>query len=90
MLLRAGLHCQLNIFSFCLLPPVITWATFPFVRYTPALIAGIVACLYFGEGWPELWPYAAALAVLAVGVIYWAVGQRRPAVFAARTDRRPS
>ena len=45
---------------------MITWATFPFVRYTPALILGIVAYLYFGEGWPELWPAAVALVGLAM------------------------
>ena len=38
---------------------MITWATFPFVRYTPALILGIVGYLYLGAAWPELWPYAA-------------------------------
>ncbi|WP_197076810.1 ComEC/Rec2 family competence protein [Hymenobacter terrenus] len=49
------------------------------MRYTPALITGIVAYLYLGEGWPELWPYAAALAVLAALLIFWAVRQRAPA-----------
>ena len=58
---------------------MITWATFPFVRYTPALILGIVAYLYFGEGWPELWPAAATLAGLAVLLLAGAVRQRRPA-----------
>ncbi|MBF9222452.1 ComEC/Rec2 family competence protein [Hymenobacter ruricola] len=57
---------------------MITWATFPFVRYTPALIGGIVACLYLGEGWPELWPAAAGLVVAAIGFISWAIRQRRP------------
>ena len=60
---------------------MITWATFPFVRYTPALIVGIVAYLYFGAGWPELWPYAAGLAVAAVGLVAWSV-RRRAAVAA--------
>ena len=58
---------------------MITWATFPFVRYTPALIAGIVAYLCLGEAWPELWPGAVALVVLAVGLITWSVRQRTPA-----------
>jgi competence protein ComEC len=58
---------------------MITWATFPFVRYTPALIAGIVAYLYLGEIWPELWPAAVALAVLAVLLILWAVRKAAPA-----------
>ena len=57
----------------------ITWATFPFVRYTPALIVGIVAYLYFGATWPELWPAAAGLASLAGLLICWAVRQRTPA-----------
>ena len=61
---------------------MITWAAFPFVRYTPALIAGIVAYLCFGEAWPELWPCAATLAVLAIGFIFWS-GRQRPA---AATD----
>ncbi|ALW86510.1 hypothetical protein AUC43_16315 [Hymenobacter sedentarius] len=61
---------------------MITWAAFPFVRYTPALIAGIVAYLYLGAGWPELWPYAAAMAVLAAGLIFWSVRHRT----AAATD----
>ncbi|MCC3153991.1 ComEC/Rec2 family competence protein [Hymenobacter sp. BT770] len=59
---------------------MITWAAFPFVRYTPALIAGIVAYLYLGAGWPELWPYAAAMAVLAAVLIFWSVRQHTSAV----------
>ena len=55
---------------------MIAWATFPFVRYTPALILGIVGCLYLGDGWPELWPVAVVLAVLSIGLIFWAVRQR--------------
>jgi len=58
---------------------MITWATFPFVRYTPALILGIVAYLYFGEGWPELWPVAVALVGLAMLLLVGAARQRRPA-----------
>lgn len=58
---------------------MITWATFPFVRYTPALIAGIVAYLYFGEAWPELWPSAVSLAILAIGLVFWSVRHRSPA-----------
>jgi len=58
---------------------VITWAAFPFVRYTLALIAGIVACLCLGDSWPELWPAAAGLAGLAAGLIFWATRQRTPA-----------
>ncbi|WP_426061449.1 ComEC/Rec2 family competence protein [Hymenobacter sp. B1770] len=58
---------------------MITWATFPFVRYTPALICGVVGYLYLGEAWPELWPYTVSLAGLAVLLIAWSVRQRRPA-----------
>ena len=58
---------------------MIAWATFPFVRYTPALIAGIVAYLYLGDGWPELWPCAAGLAAVAAALIFWAGRQRAPA-----------
>ena len=61
---------------------MITWATFPFVRYTPALILGVVGYLYFGASWPELWPDTMALALLSVGFTFWAVRQRR----AAATD----
>jgi competence protein ComEC len=58
---------------------MITWASFPFVRYTPALILGIVAYLYLGEAWPELWPWAVGLALAAVGAVAWSMRQRRPA-----------
>ncbi|GAC1588744.1 MAG: ComEC/Rec2 family competence protein [Hymenobacter sp.] len=58
---------------------MITWAAFPFVRYTPALMAGIVAFLHFGAAWPELWPIAAALAGLAGLFIFLAGRQRTPA-----------
>ena len=58
---------------------MITWATFPFVRYTPALIAGIVATLCFGAAWPELWPGTAGLAVLSAGLVAWAVRRPHPA-----------
>ncbi len=61
---------------------MITWATFPFVRYTPALILGIVGYLYFGAGWPELWPATVALALLSIGLTFWAVRRSR----AAATD----
>ncbi|MGY3090344.1 competence protein ComEC [Hymenobacter sp. UYAg731] len=57
---------------------MIAWTTFPFVRYTPALILGIVGYLYLGADWPELWPAAAALAVLSLALIFWAVRQRTP------------
>ena len=49
---------------------MITWATFPFVRYTPALILGIVGYLYLGGAWPELWPVATALALLSIGLTF--------------------
>ena len=58
---------------------MITWAAFPFVRYTPALIAGIVSFLYFGEAWPELWPFTAALAACALASVFWAPRGRTPA-----------
>ncbi|WP_201978731.1 ComEC/Rec2 family competence protein [Hymenobacter rubidus] len=58
---------------------MLTWATFPFVRYTPALIIGIVAYLYLGGAWPELWPATVALAVLAAGLIGWSVRRPSPA-----------
>ena len=61
---------------------MITWAAFPFVRYTPALIIGIVAYLYLGAGWPELWPAVLGLGSLAVGLL-WASTRRRSA---AATD----
>ena len=57
---------------------MITWATFPFVRYTPALIFGIVSYLYFGAAWPELWPATMGLAILSIGLIAWAVRRPRP------------
>ena len=59
---------------------MITWATFPFVRYTPALIIGIVAYLYFGVAWPELWPATVGLAGLSMAAICWSVRQRQPAL----------
>ena len=59
---------------------MIAWATFPFVRYTPALIIGIVAYLYFGADWPELWPAAVGLAALSMALITWSVRQRQPAL----------
>ncbi|GAB2867918.1 ComEC/Rec2 family competence protein [Hymenobacter ruber] len=58
---------------------MITWATFPFVRYTPALILGIVGYLYLGGSWPELWPATAVLAGCSMVLILWAVRQRTPA-----------
>ena len=62
---------------------MITWASFPFVRYTPALIIGIVAYLYLGAGWPELWPATATLAGLSLVLIFWSVRQRRPFIIDA-------
>ena len=62
------------------LPPMITWATFPFVRYTPALILGIVAYLYGGAHWPELWPATVALATTSIVLLFGAARQRRPAL----------
>ena len=59
---------------------MITWATFPFVRYTPALILGIVGYLYLGENWGELWSYTATLAVLSSILLFWSARQRRPAL----------
>ena len=59
---------------------MITWARFPFVRYTPALIAGIVAYLYLGAAWPELWPFTATLAGVAVLLIGWARRRRMAAL----------
>ncbi|MBD2767618.1 ComEC family competence protein [Hymenobacter sp. BT664] len=58
---------------------MITWAMFPFVRYTPALIVGIAGSLYFGATGPALWPYATALAALATLLIFWSVRQHTPA-----------
>ena len=58
---------------------MISWATFPFVRYTPALILGIVGYLYLGANWPELWPATVALALLSMGLTCWAVRRPRPA-----------
>jgi competence protein ComEC len=58
---------------------MINWATFPFVRYTPALMGGIVTYLYVGDSWPDIWPYAAACALLAVPLLVWAARQATPA-----------
>ena len=58
---------------------MISWATFPFVRYTPALIIGIVAYLYLGAAWPELWPATVGLAGLSMAGILWSARQRSPA-----------
>ncbi|WP_460504334.1 hypothetical protein, partial [Hymenobacter agri] len=58
---------------------MITWASFPFVRYTPALILGIVGYLYLGAAWPELWPATVPLAAISIALTFWAVRQRRPA-----------
>ena len=58
---------------------MIRWATFPFVRYTPALIAGIVGYLYLGTGWPELWPATLTLALLSIALIFGAVRRNQPA-----------
>lgn len=58
---------------------MISWATFPFVRYTPALIIGIVGYLYLGAAWPELWPTTVGLAGLSIVGILWSVRQRSPA-----------
>ena len=62
---------------------MITWASYPFVRYTPVLIIGIVAYLYLGAGWPELWPATATLAGLSLVLIFWSVRQRRPFIIDA-------
>jgi competence protein ComEC len=59
---------------------MITWATFPFVRYTPALIIGIVGYLCLGASWPELWPVAVGLAALSAGAVFWSTRQRNPAL----------
>jgi competence protein ComEC len=59
---------------------MITWATFPFVRYTPALILGIVGYLCLGAHWPELWPVALSLADLSIAFIVWSTRQRNPAL----------
>jgi competence protein ComEC len=59
---------------------MIAWATFPFVRYTPALILGIVGYLYLGPDWPELWPVAVGLAALSVALLFWSTRQRNPAL----------
>jgi len=66
-------------FTFYPVARMITWATYPFVRYTPALIGGIVTYLYLGDTWPDIWPYAALFALLAVPLLWWAARQDRPA-----------
>ena len=58
---------------------MISWATFPFLRYTPALILGIVGYLYLGANWPALWPATVALAIFSIGLTFWAVRRPRPA-----------
>ena len=58
---------------------MITWATFPFLRYTPALMVGIVAYLCLGAGWPTVWPWAAGLAVAAGALLLGAVRRPSPA-----------
>ncbi|GAA4369009.1 ComEC/Rec2 family competence protein [Hymenobacter saemangeumensis] len=57
---------------------MITWANFPFVRYTPALILGIVGYLHLGESWPELWPFCAGGVGLAGLLTVWAQRQAAP------------
>ena len=59
---------------------MLNWAAFPFVRYTPALIAGIVAYLYLGADIPELWPATVALAAIVAVLLAGAAHQRRPAL----------
>lgn len=59
---------------------MIVWASFPFVRYTPALILGIVGYLYLGTDWPELWPLAVGLVALSVALLLWSMRQRSPAL----------
>jgi len=54
---------------------MINWAQFPFVRYTPALIAGIVAYLFLGAAWPSLWPWAMGGVGLAILLTAWASRQ---------------
>ena len=49
------------------------------MRYTSALILGIVGYLSFGATWPELWPATVALAFLSIGLVFWAVRRARPA-----------
>ena len=58
---------------------MIAWATFPFLRYTPALILGIVACLVLGAGWPAVWPWATGLAVAAGALLLFAARRPGPA-----------
>ncbi|WP_161599410.1 ComEC/Rec2 family competence protein [Hymenobacter nivis] len=58
---------------------MITWATFPFLRYTPALILGIVAYMVLGESWPPLWPGALGLAAASAALLAGAVRRPHPA-----------
>ncbi|MGI4885120.1 MAG: ComEC/Rec2 family competence protein [Janthinobacterium lividum] len=58
---------------------MITWATFPFLRYTPALILGIVAYLVLGENWPTLGPGALGVAAASAALLAWAVRRPHPA-----------
>ena len=57
----------------------IAWATFPFLRYTPALILGIVAYVCLGENWPTLWPGALGMGIISAALLAWAVRRPHPA-----------
>ena len=67
---------------------MITWANFPFLRLTPALLAGIVAALAWGENWPDLWPLALAVAAATAVLGFWL--SRRRAVPAAAAGIAPA
>ena len=61
---------------------MITWARFPFLRLTPALLAGIVVALALPETTPDLAPFALAVALLAAGLGFY-LSRRRAAPTAA-------
>ena len=67
---------------------MITWANFPFLRLTPALLAGIVAALAWGENWPDLWPLALVVAAATAVLGFWL--SRRRAVPAATAGIAPA
>jgi len=56
---------------------MLNWSATPFLRFAVALILGIVAFLYLGQGWAgSAAPWAAGLVLLYAGA--WVATQRRP------------
>ena len=63
---------------------MITWARFPFLRLTPALLAGVVAALALPDATPDLAPLALAAALLTTALgLYLARRRAAPTAAAA-------